>query len=120
MMIDQRRNARRSPAGAVAPANPAVDNPLGRRARGGRCRARAGLLAGAVLLARRRSRSVLVARRRTRVAGRRAVGRTLRLLAGLAAVGAVEAAALEHDADRVEELAQPPGALLACRQRVVG
>ncbi len=40
--------------------------------------------------------------------------------ADLAAVGAVEAAALEHHPDGVEKLAQPTGALLACGQGIVG
>ena len=57
--------------------------------------------------------------RRGRVGlGGLAAGR--RLGAGRAGVGAVEARALEDDADRVEDLAQPPLARRALGQRLVG
>src|SRR5262245_43275032 len=67
------------------------------------------------------------ATRRTGIRTRRGGAGTAVRLRGLAggrgaaaAVGAVETAALEHDADRVEELAQLARALRADAQRLIG
>src|SRR5947209_11992304 len=121
-MIGAPGNGKRRRAPAVPVGDGSVDNRLARGGRGGRrgaarrLLARRVLVAGPALLA----RPALVAGLRTRRAFTGAVGRALCLLAVLAAVGAVKAAALEHDADRIEQLAQPARALLARGQRVVG
>src|SRR5215218_10386406 len=89
--------------------------------RGSRLRA-AGLRAAGLRAVRLRTVGLGAVRLRAvrlRTVGLGAVlGRTVGRL--LAAVGAVEARALEHDADGVEDLAEPAGALRALGQGVVG
>src|ERR1700744_2919864 len=132
-MIRPRGNGRTAATLTSPVRKSVVDNPLRRGARGGRAGTagrlllgrrrlrvgllrRAGLLAGTGFLAGPRTRPRIA---RAGLAGR-PVARACGLFVGFAAVGAVEAAALEHDAYRVEELAQPARALVARGQRVIG